>query len=71
MEKCVQSNAAWVKCYVCKKRVKTCERKKPRHGDYRCPRHPEGAQVRGKIWVCSDKCLGKYLETPRRKKNKK
>lgn len=55
--KCVQPNAPWAKCYICKKRVKTCERKRPvRNNSYLCPAHPDGAQLNSGKWVCSEKC---------------
>lgn len=61
MLKCVDPKARWVKCCVCKKRVKTCERKRSKGGDYRCPRHPNGAQLWNKQWVCSHECWEKFL----------
>ncbi|MBI2674692.1 MAG: hypothetical protein HYX22_03085 [Candidatus Yanofskybacteria bacterium] len=55
MVKCVQPNAPWVKCCICKKRIKTCERKKPvgKLNDYTCPVHDEGCQLQNGKWVCS------------------
>ena len=56
MPKCVQPNAPWVKCCVCKKRIKTCERKSSIHNSYLCPAHPDGVQLSDKKWVCSEAC---------------
>lgn len=71
--KCVQQNAPWVKCCICRKRIKTCERKRPaRNNDYRCPAHPNGAQLTNHKWVCSGGCymkaVLKYFKSYRRKK---
>lgn len=56
VSRCVNPGAPWVKCYVDGVEVKTCERKAPIGGDYRCPVHKEGAQLHNGTWVCSGEC---------------
>jgi len=59
---CVQPNAHWVQCCVCGKPVKTCERQEAVEGDYRCPAHPDGAELNDGRWVCSAGCYSAALE---------
>lgn len=54
--RCVQPNATWVRCCICKKAIKTCERKISVNNDYRCPEHPQGVQLDSGEWTCSQKC---------------
>lgn len=58
MPRCVAPKAPWVKCWICLKPTKTCERKRPKYGyDYSCPAHPDVGQLSGiKRWVCSYDC---------------
>ena len=56
MTKCVRPEAPVVKCCVCEKEVKTCERDVAINGNYVCPVHPEGAELSHGRWVCSDQC---------------
>jgi len=61
ISRCVQPEAPWVNCLVCGVPVKSCERKGPVGADYRCPVHPDGAEV-ADGWVCSEECYGGYFE---------
>lgn len=61
MPECANPSAPVVKCANCKKRIKTCERKKPVRNDYSCPAHPDGAELGDGIWVCSFECWDKMV----------
>lgn len=60
--KCVQPDAPWVQCCVCGMPVKTCERQVAIEGDYRCPAHPDGAELDDGRWVCSLDCWSKIVD---------
>jgi hypothetical protein len=52
---CTEPLAPVVKCVVCGADVHTCEN----HyhlTDKRCPAHPEGCELRGGGWTCSESC---------------
>ena len=55
MAKCVQPNAPWVKCCICRNKIKTCQRKRPvgKLHDYTCPVHAGGVQLQNGKWACS------------------
>lgn len=70
LEGCVDPGAEVVGCCVCGRPVKTCERAKPvedGHGnqDWRCPTHPNGAELSDGRWTCSSECWTKAAESPR------
>jgi len=58
---CVDPTATVVKCAVCGKDVYTCERTDipidANYPDYRCPVHPDGCEISGGGWVCSEECF--------------
>lgn len=56
MPACAQPKAPWVKCCICQKKTKTCERRRAIKNDYRCPAHPDGAELASGKWVCSFAC---------------
>ena len=60
--KCVQPDAPWVQCCVCGKPIKTCERQAAVEGDYRCPAHPDGAELDDGRWTCSLDCWSKIVD---------
>lgn len=58
---CVEPRARWVRCAACRRPIKTCEREAPAPDargldSYLCPSHPDGVQVRGRVWACSATC---------------
>lgn len=60
---CVDPAAGIAFCANCEKAVHLCERKAPvgTMNDYRCPAHPDGAELSDGTWVCSAEC-GEALE---------
>ena len=64
MAKCVRPNARWVKCCICQKSIKICERKKSvgKFHDYTCPVHEGGAQLQNGKWACSPEHWGAAIK---------
>ena len=60
MNNCVDPLAKVETCVVCGSGVHTCERSVPVKGDYRCPAHPNGVEMSGGGWVCSEGCYEEY-----------
>jgi hypothetical protein len=57
MTQCANPNAPIEKCVICGIEVHTCERDIPLDDvDYLCPVHPDGCELYGGGWVCSDEC---------------